>query len=108
MPASPTRLNQRSPVMSKKLVHQFAIVERGGNILYKYITIKHGIDAETKGAEERRAITGQRTMRPDRSYFSTPTIRKSAFGFVDTQPALKRSWGKRTSAAMQKSVSEGR
>ena len=69
MPASPTRLNQRSPVMSKELVRQFIIVARGGNILYKYITIKHGIDAETKGAEEHRAITGQGTMRPDRSYF---------------------------------------
>lgn len=58
--------------------------------MWKYITIKNGIDAKTKGDTERRAITGQRTMRPDRSYFSTPTIRKSAFGFVLTQPDLER------------------
>ena len=64
--------------------------------MWKYITIENGIDAETKGDTERRAITGQRTMRPDRSYFSTPTIRKSAFGFVDTQPGLRRKWGGKT------------
>lgn len=59
--------------------------------MWKYVTIKNGVDAETKESPyEKRAITGQRTMRPDRSYFSTPTIRKSPFGFVDTQPALKR------------------
>lgn len=58
--------------------------------MWKYITIKNGIDAKTKGDTERRAITGQGTMKPGRSYFGAPTIRKSAFGFVLTQPDLER------------------
>ena len=53
------------------------------------IYVKHSVDKETRG-EYFVTITGQGTMKPGRSYFGTPTIAKSAFGFVLTQPALER------------------
>ncbi len=60
-------------------------MEIGGISLYSYIIVHNGIDSDKNSNEECRVITGQRTAKPDGSYYWNPAVFKKP-KFVVTQP----------------------